>query len=231
MTYSAMNAAQRLVVVASAVFVCSLQGCPGELTAISTWHEPTDILAEGAIAEAVVVIDDQEQLHASEVVLFEEDGEDGEDDNGTAIGECESDGESGGERDWGGFTTLVDAIASDRESFVVFGGLKVVLEVEHDYEEGGDDNDWDCEDEETGDGEPDGLRICDLEPQMWVEVFGFTEDDETFRATTIETADAEEATILGTLQNLEDDSFALLGLPISFDDDTEIDHTDADICE
>ncbi|MCP4677264.1 MAG: hypothetical protein GY854_17470 [Deltaproteobacteria bacterium] len=232
MTYSTKNTAPRLVVVAAATLICSLQGCPSELTVTSTQDGPADILTEGIIVEAMVFIDNHGTLRATEVRLF---GENEENDADTIWGcenydEDETDDEDRDEHDWGGFTTRVDAIASDHESFVVFGGLKVVLEVE-DHSEAGGDDDWDCTDEEDWDGEPGGLNICYLEPLMWIDVRGFTEDDKTFRATTIETADVEKKAILGKLQKLEDEHFTLLGLPIKFNNDTEIKHTDADFCK
>ncbi len=201
------------------------QGCQSDLTVTSTQEPPSSALTEEMITVAKVTIQDDGTLLTRQIHLYPDIEEDDYENE-----ECDEDGiYQALDMDWddgdlGGFRAQVDAIARDKESFVVFEGLKVVLEMEWVTE---DDADLDEQFDGT-DGAP--LEICDLTPKTWIDVLGFTEEDGTFRAIHIREADAADLTIFGRLRDLEDDRFTLLGFPIKFNSDAEIEVETLDDC-
>jgi len=161
----------------------------------------TSDLTEGALAEAEVEILEDGTLYSLEIEL----GGDDDDDDDNDDNDDEDDDEFEEE-----FTAPVEAIAEDFSSVTFFGGLVVMLDLED------DDDDEDDEDE-------DELAIDELTVGMWVEVEGlYDAADGIFHADEIEAADEEEMEISSIIQNLTDSSFTMLGLTITFDENTEV---------
>jgi hypothetical protein len=71
------------------------------------------------------------------------------------------------------------------------------------------------------DGEEE-IGICDLTAGMWIEVEGEYGTDGIFYAEKIEAAEDEETGIESVLENLTAGTFTMLGLTITYDENTVI---------
>jgi len=159
-------------------------------------------LTEGALAEVEIQILGDGTLYAEEIELgdYEEEEEDDEDE--------EEDDEFEEE-----FTAPVEVIADDFSYIIVYADLMVMLDLEDD-----DDDDDDEDDEDEGE-----LEITDLDVGMWVSVEGlYSETDGIFHADEILAAGEQEREIGSKIQSLTDSSFTMLGLTITYDENTEV---------
>jgi len=138
--------------------------------------------------------------------------EEGEDDGENVEQEGENEGENRGDRE----TLMYLGVGSQEHDAV---GPALGRDGEREDGEQREDG------EDGEDGEED-LGICDLTAGVWIEAEGEYEADGIFYAKKIELADEAESEIESVILNVTDGTFTMLGLTITYDEDTIIEGGD-----